>query len=177
MSGVADLLSALRLLLAVALPFALWRGGGLAAGLWVLAAASDYLDGPLARRGRPTRYGGVLDNVADIVFVLGGLATAAWLGLVPWLVPGAVALAVVDYGRASFEASRGMVAPTLARSRVGHLAGVMNYACLGIVCARLAWPGRVAPIVLLISELATVGLNVAAVVCRTIGRTRARPIV
>ena len=112
---MADLLSALRLVLAMALPFALQRGGPLAAGLWVLAAASDYLDGPLARRGRATRYGGVLDVGADVAFVLGGLATAAWLGLVPWLVPGAVALAVVDYARASFEASRGIVAPALAR--------------------------------------------------------------
>lgn len=143
--------------------------------LWVIAAASDYTDGPLARRAAASsRYGAILDNVADVTFLLAGLGTAAALGMVPWIVPGAVVLAVVDYARASFEASRGLVKPALARSRIGHLAGVMNYACLGVVCARLAWPGVLSPLVLLVVELATVGVNVAAVAGRAIGRGRQR---
>jgi phosphatidylglycerophosphate synthase len=150
------------------------RGVSLPAVCGVLAAASDVVDGPLARRtGTPTRYGAVLDNFADVAFVLGGLGTAAALGLVPWLVPAAILLAVVDYARASFEASRGMAAARLARSRMGHAAGVVNYACLGVVCARLAWPDGTPPIALMAVELATVTTNVAAVVARMVGRTTA----
>ena len=169
----ADLVTLLRLGLAVVLPFALMRGGGLPALLWVVAAASDYVDGPLARRtGVPAPRGMLLDNAADIAFVLGGLATAAALGIVPWLVPAAILLAVVDYARASFEARRGMVPARVARSRIGHTAGVLNYACLGVVCARLAWPGVTPPVVLTLVELATVGANVGAVVVRAAGRMR-----
>lgn len=167
----ADLLSLLRLVLAVVLPFALVRGGGLPAALWVIAAASDYVDGPLARwMGAATRRGAVLDNVADIAFVLGGLATAAALGLVPWLVPAAIVLAVVDYGRASLEANPGGAAEDLARNRLGHTAGVLNYACLGVVCAGLAWPAAVPAIALPIVELATVATNMGAVVVRVLRR-------
>jgi len=174
MPPAADLLTLSRLGLAVVLPFALMRGGSLPAACWVLAAASDYVDGPLARRtGTPSRHGPLLDNLADIAFVLGGLGTAAALGLVPWLVPGAILLAVVDYARAAFEASRGMVPARLARNRVGHVAGVLNYACLGVVCARLAWPGATPAIVLTAVELATIAVNVAAVVVRMVARTGA----
>ena len=168
----ADLVTLCRFGLAVVLPFALLRGGSLPAACWVFAAASDFVDGPLARRtGAPTRHGAVRDNLADIAFVLGGLGTAAALGLVPWLVPAAILLAVVDYARASFEASRGMAATRLARSRIGHAAGVVNYACLGVVCGRLAWPDAMPPMALMAAELATIAANVGAVVARMVGRT------
>lgn len=176
MRRAADLLTLARLGLAVVLPYAIWRGGVVPALLWMVAAVSDYLDGPLARRaGGPTRHGQLLDNVADIAFVLSGLATAAILGLVPWLVPAAVVLSVVDYARASVEASRTLAAPALARSRIGHAAGVLNYACLGVVCARIAWPGVAPPFVLLAVELATVGTNVAAVLARRMPLGSQRP--
>ena len=171
MLGPADLLSLLRLTLAVVLQFALVRGGGLPATLWVVAAATDYLDGPLARwTGAVTWRGTVLDNVADIAFVLGGLTTAAALGLVPWLVPAAILLAVVDYARASLETSPRDAAGGLARSRTGHAAGVLNYACLGVVCAGLAWPGSVPAMVPPTVELATVATNLGAVVMRVLRR-------
>jgi phosphatidylglycerophosphate synthase len=167
----ADVLTVVRLVLALALPFALVQGGPMSAVFWVIAAATDFFDGPLARRaGESARHGQLLDNGADIAFVLSGLATAAALGLVPWLVPAAILLAVVDYARASFEASRGMTAASQARSRVGHAAGVMNYACLGMVTARLAIPGSVPPLAMLVIELATVAANVGAVVTRALGR-------
>lgn len=166
----ADLLSSLRLGLALALPFALARGGAVPAVLWILAAATDYLDGPLARRaGTATRHGMLLDNAADIAFVLGGLGAAAGLGLVPWLVPAAVLLAVVDYARAALEERHG-AARGRSRSRVGHAAGVVNYACLGVLCARLAWPRTVPPVVLVPVELAAIAINLGAVIERTVRR-------
>src|SRR3712207_8393802 len=41
------------------------REDGLAAAFFVLAAATDFLDGRLARRAGPTRLGRILDPVAD----------------------------------------------------------------------------------------------------------------
>ena len=166
----ADLLSSLRLGLAMLLPFALARGGAMPALVWMAGAATDYLDGPLARRtGTATRHGMLLDNVADIAFVLGGLGAAAALGLVPWLVPGAVLLAVVDYGRAALEEHHG-VGRGRSRSGVGHAAGVVNYACLGLVCGRLAWPEAVPLAALATAELATIAINFGAVVERMVRR-------
>ena len=168
----ADLLTSSRLGLALLLPFALMRGGALPALLWVAGAATDYLDGPLARRtGMPSAHGMLLDNAADIAFVLGGLGTAAMLGIVPWLVPGAVLLAVADYARAALEAAHGVGSARTVRSRIGHVAGVVNYACLGVVCARIAWNDAVPFVVLFAAELATIGINLGAVIERMVLRS------
>ena len=169
----ADLLSFLRLGVALLLPVALMRGGVVPAVLWIVAAATDYLDGPLARRtGTVTRHGMLLDNVADIAFVLSGLGAAAALGMVPWLVPAAVLLAVVDYARAALEVAHDVAHARIVRSRIGHAAGVMNYACLGVVCARVAWGDAVPALVLLAAELGTIAVNVGAVVERVVLRSR-----
>ena len=171
--GAADLLSSLRLGVALLLPLALVRGGPMPALLWIVGAASDYFDGPLARRtGTVTRHGMLLDNAADIALVLGGLGTAAALGIVPWLVPAAVLLAVVDYARAALEVTHGVVNARAVRSRIGHAAGVTNYACLGVVCARVAWSDAVPTEVLLLAELATIAVNVGAVIERVVLRSR-----
>jgi hypothetical protein len=84
-------------------------------------------------------------------------------------VPGAVLLAVVDYARAALEERHG-VARGLSRSRVGHAAGVVNYACLGVVCAHLAWPQAAPSAVLATVEIATIAINLGAVVERTVRR-------
>ena len=93
---------------------------------------------PAARGPRSLR-GAVLDNVADITFVLGGLTTAAVLGLVPWLVPG-VDRAVGGRLRRRLARRAPPSGGALARSRLGHWAASLNYACLGVVAGR----GRVA---------------------------------
>ena len=90
---MADALSGMRLLLAAVMPWLLARGGVLPLAVWCLAAMSDYVDGPLARRrGTTSLRGAVLDNVADITFVLVGLTGAATLGLISWVVPLSIAL-------------------------------------------------------------------------------------
>jgi hypothetical protein len=58
---------------------------------------------------------------------------------------------------------------TLARSRVGHAAGVLNYALLGLVTIALAVPVR-SEGVLRPASLVTVAVNLAAV----LGRLRFR---
>lgn len=168
---MADGLSVARLLLAGVMPLLLARGGPLPLAAWCLAAASDWLDGRLARRaGTASRRGAVLDNVADIAFVLGGLSTAAILGLVPWIVPASIALSAGAYAVASRSAR-----PTgggLARSRVGHWGGVLNYACLGVVAGAVGWPDARWAVPLGLTALATAAVNLAAVALRLAAHLR-----
>jgi phosphatidylglycerophosphate synthase len=173
---VADALGVARLLAAAAFPGALvaaLAGDGrrlVPLGLFVVAAATDFFDGIVARRtGGPTAHGAVLDNVADIAFVLAGTATAAAFGLVPAAVPAAIVVSVAAYALASLRRSRRGPSVALARSRVGHAAGVLNYALLGLVAIALAVPARWEG-VLRVASLVTVAVNLAAV----LGRLRLR---
>ena len=73
----ADLLSALRIPLAAAFPFAStpWRLGILAT-----AAATDLLDGPLARRYGSSPFGSLIDPVADKLFAASAFGVVAFSG-------------------------------------------------------------------------------------------------
>jgi phosphatidylglycerophosphate synthase len=166
---VANALSGARLLLAAALPYLLLRGGWPALVAWMAASLSDYLDGPLARRrGTSSPRGAILDNVADVAFVLVGLATAAVLGLVSWLVPVSIGLSAGAYAVASARRRGRDGAPRLARSRLGHWAGVANYACLGMAAGAVAWPGPSWTPLLTAAGATTAGINLAAVAARVL---------
>jgi CDP-diacylglycerol--glycerol-3-phosphate 3-phosphatidyltransferase len=168
---MADALSGMRLLLAAVMPWLLARGGVLPLAVWCLAAMSDYVDGPLARRrGTTSLRGAVLDNVADITFVLVGLTGAAALGLISWVVPLSIALSAGLYAVASMRPHAG---GALARSRVGHWAGVFNYACLALVTGAIAWPDSVWRPILAVASAVTAGINLAAVASRFAGAGRA----
>lgn len=167
MSVLADLLSLGRLLAAVVLPLLLRRGGGLPLVVFGLAAATDFVDGRIARRAaQPTRHGAVLDNVADVAFVLAGTITTTALGLTSWIVPLAIGLSVGSYAAASRRLTAGGATPRLARSRLGHAAGVCNYACVGLAAGSLAVPGPAWSTILPMSDVATVAVNLAAVAAR-----------
>jgi len=71
----ADLLTALRVPLAVAFPFVHHPGWQL--GLVGAAAASDFFDGMLARRFGSSRAGAILDPVADKLFMAAAFVTVA----------------------------------------------------------------------------------------------------
>jgi phosphatidylglycerophosphate synthase len=164
---VADCLGVLRLALAVVFPAAVARGGWSAFVLVVLAAATDYVDGPLARRaGRPTAYGTVLDNVADIVFVLVGTATGARYGIVSPLAPAAIACAATAYLAASLVRRRLAGGPVRAYSATGHAAGVCNYVLVALVAGRVALPAFDWSVALAAGTAMVVGLNLAAVALR-----------
>ena len=79
---LADLVTALRLPLAVAFPLTESHGWHLA--IVAAAAATDFLDGRLARRLGPSRAGAVLDPVADKLFMLAAFLTVARHGLLSW---------------------------------------------------------------------------------------------
>src|SRR5207253_2642996 len=110
-------------------------------GLFAVGAASDFFDGIVARRGRgPTAHGAVLDNAADITFVLAGTGTGVALGLVPLAVPGAIGVAFAAYVLATFGQRAREGQWRLARSTLGHAAGVLNYALTGSIAVAAALP-------------------------------------
>ena len=83
---IADFLSAVRIPLAIAFPLVsdTWRVVVLAA-----AAGSDLLDGQLARRFGSSRFGSVIDPVADKLFMASAFAVVAFSGkLAPYEIVG-----------------------------------------------------------------------------------------
>lgn len=136
-----DVLTIGRLLLTA--PF-LWVfvrgvGGDLAAGviagiLFALIAASDYLDGPLARRaGGASARGRIWDSAADIFFLEASLITAVAIGLTPWWVPASIAASFGYYVFDSLRKTRLAPSRTLIASKLGHWGGVCNYVLVGVL--------------------------------------------
>jgi phosphatidylglycerophosphate synthase len=168
---MADALSVMRFVLAVAMPWLLPRGGALPLVAWSLAALSDFIDGRLARRqGTTSLRGAVLDNAADVAFVLTGLTAAVAIGLVPWFLPASIGVSAGAYAAASTRARP--EGPQLARSRLGHWAGVLNYACLGLVTGAVAWPGAGWSPLLAVAAAVTASVNLAAVALRLAATAR-----
>ncbi len=87
---IPNILSALRLILACLFPFC-------PEGLWIWlilgSAATDFLDGWCARRWQVSSWqGGLLDAVADKMFMLSALVTFAMAGKFPlWWIPAVIA--------------------------------------------------------------------------------------
>ncbi len=87
----ADVLTVVRLPLAVAIAVTIGLFDGLAVGAVILSVAwlTDYADGRLARRAADPTAFGVWDPIADATVGMGvlvGLIVAGRVGVVPWLV-------------------------------------------------------------------------------------------
>jgi phosphatidylglycerophosphate synthase len=161
-------LSLLRLLLGPLYVLAMETSAVLPLAIAVLAAASDFVDGRLARRlGSASRAGAVLDVVGDGVFVVLALAGLASVRVVTWLLPAAVVLALGGLAVASLRARGAADASPPPRTRgradrAGHAAGIVNYGAVLAGSAALAgwiggaWilPASVAVAVLNLSPLA-----------------------
>lgn len=78
----ADVLTALRVPLAVM--FAVARTPAWQLGIVAVAAASDFLDGRLARRYGGSQLGAILDPIADKLFMAAAFLTVARRGLLEW---------------------------------------------------------------------------------------------
>jgi len=152
--SVANLLSAVRIPLAVLFPFT--SGGGRVAVL-VAAVASDLIDGRLARRtGTVTRLGEVLDPIADKTFMLSAFLTLAIEVPLPWWTLPAlltrdigVAIGVLILG------VRGSRVRMPAR-RAGKLVTLMQFAGIGVM---LAWPETASLVALLIAVAGVLALR------------------
>lgn len=118
--NLANLLSVSRMLLAppiILLLLASWpEGYFVGAWLFLLAMATDVVDGYLARRGKGSSSLGVfLDLIADKVLVLAMLVLLAYLGGIPaWMALTIVAREVIVMGLRWRAAARGKVIPAAA---------------------------------------------------------------
>lgn len=94
--------------------------------LAVAAAATDFIDGRIARRlGVTHEAGGWLDSIADVIFVLAALGCYASQHQLPWSIPLLIAASFAQYAFDSLWFHR---AGTPVRSRLGHWGGIINYA-------------------------------------------------
>jgi len=89
-----NLISAARILLVGPIIWSLLqREFGLAIVLFVIAGASDGLDGYLAKRyGWSSRLGGILDALADKFLLVSTFVCLGWLGIFPWWLVAAILL-------------------------------------------------------------------------------------
>ena len=154
----------MRVVLAFVFARTLADGGWTPVVVYAVAVASDYVDGPIARRaGGTTRYGVLLDSGADIIFVVVATVAGATLGRVSWLVPMAILASAVPYLVATWLRGRASGVPSRAYSAVGHAAGVCNYALAGFLAGSTARPSWPWPAVLALGSAVVVVLNAAAV--------------
>lgn len=99
---MANALTTLRLLLVA--PFAFYmakgdaRSAAIALIIWAAALATDFLDGPIARRRRTmSAASGTFDHASDFVFVTSGMFAGASRGAFPWILPICITAAFAQY--------------------------------------------------------------------------------
>ncbi len=90
--NLPNALSLCRLMLAPVAVWAILEGRYREAlGVFAVAAVTDALDGPLARRLRcTTRFGAYLDPLADKALLSASYVALGWSGLVPWWLVGLI---------------------------------------------------------------------------------------
>jgi phosphatidylglycerophosphate synthase len=101
-------------------------GGAMAIAIVAAAAATDFIDGRIARRlGASSAAGRWLDSAADVVFVLSALGCFTAAGATPVYIP---ILIAISFGQYAIDSV--LIAPGRGpiRSRLGHYGGVINYA-------------------------------------------------
>jgi len=101
-----------------------------ATGLFVLAAATDRLDGWLARRrDEVTDWGKLVDPIADKALMGGALVTLSWLGDLPWWVTVVVLVRELGITALRLAVLRYVVIPA---SRGGKLKTVLQSVGIGL---------------------------------------------
>ena len=150
----AHVLTLIRLLCALPLALCMLEGAwGWAAALFTIAAATDYIDGPVARRfGQATALGGVFDHATDALFVSITIGMAAHLGWVPVALAPLIAIAFVQY----LLDSNALAGQQLRASQVGRWNGIAYFVLAGVVVwghALPLWPLLALPTYLIVWAL------------------------
>lgn len=126
---MANALTALRLLLV--LPFAFFmaradqRSAVFALIVWLVALATDFLDGPVARRrGAVSGLSGAFDHTSDFLFVVGGIFAGAYREAFPWILPVCITSAFVQYAIDSYWLHRQI---KFRGSKLGRYNGMLYF--------------------------------------------------
>src|ERR1700722_17327051 len=126
---MANALAALCLLLVA--PFALFMARGdarsaiFALVVWVVALATDFLDGPIARgAGTVTPLSGTFDHTTDFLFVTSGIFAGTIRGAFPWILPALIVAAFAQYLIDSYWIHRQATPP---RSKLGRYNGILYF--------------------------------------------------
>jgi len=131
-ASLANATTAVRLLLITPFVFLMSSGhdAALALAVYTIALASDFADGPIARRrGTVTAIGGTFDHTADFLFVTSGLFAGAWRGAFPWILPSLIVVAFAQYFIDSYWIHRQR---RLRRSNLGRYNGMLYYVPLAL---------------------------------------------
>lgn len=169
-------LSLLRLGLGPLFVLAMEISAVLPLAIAVVAAASDFVDGRLARRlGSASRAGAVLDVLGDGAFVVLALAGLASVRVVSWLLPAAVVLALAGLAVASSRgggiAYASSPEPPRRRGRAdraGHAAGIVNYGA--VLAGSGALTGWIPGAWILPASVAVAVLNLSPLALRLVSR-------
>ena len=132
----ANALSAARALLVIPVIGLIAMGdASFALVVFLSAAATDALDGPIARRRGATAFGAALDPLADKVLVVGTLAALALRGTAPaWAV-----LLIVGRELIAVEV-RARTPRAVGASTDGKAKTVLQVAAIAMLLAMAAWP-------------------------------------
>jgi phosphatidylglycerophosphate synthase len=127
---MANALTAVRLLFVI--PFAFFmskadeRSALLALTAWAVALATDFLDGPIARRrGTVSALSGAFDHTTDFLFVVSGIFAGASRGAFPWILPICIAAAFAQYAIDSYWFHRQI---RFRGSKLGRYNGMLYFA-------------------------------------------------
>ena len=154
---LANALTAARALLVIPVIGLIATGDAtLALLIFLGAAATDALDGPLARRrGSTTAFGAALDPLADKILVVGTLAALAIRGIAPvW------ALVLILARELVAIEVRARAPQAVGASPDGKAKTVLQVAAIALLLATAAWPaaglGSVASALLVAATALTV---------------------
>ncbi len=127
-------LTAVRLILVI--PFAFFMASGdmrhavFALLAMVVALATDFLDGPIARRtGAVSAVGRTFDHTCDFLFVTCGLFAGALRGAFPWILPILITAAFAQYVIDSYWVHG---QSSLRPSQLGRYNGILYFVPLGM---------------------------------------------
>jgi len=140
MKRAADLCTGLRILLAPILAWQLGlprdRGAVAASVVFVIAAATDYVDGALARAsGTASRQGRVFDHGADALLLFPAFLVVAGEGRIPLALPLAAMTSFALYVLDGWRRGGSVGTIDLGGSRSGAVGGVLNYVIAAAIVA------------------------------------------
>ena len=140
---MANALTSLRLIAAPICSCMVFAGRDVEATLiFLFAIATDFADGPLARkRGESSPFGALFDHGTDATFVVLGIGALVSRGFAPAVLPLLVALAFIQYALDS----RALAGMHLRASVLGRWNGIFYFVLLGTPIIRntlgWSWPG------------------------------------